>query len=556
MAPASPSVRQPRIRSGLGPRVLLVLCGAAVGLLLVEGIARVVTDPPRYHLNPILEHDSKLGFRGRPGFERPANPSRGIPALRLNRDGFRGRPVPPAGSVAKGPRIALFGDSFLVGELLEEQELMSSLLEVSLRSQGLDAEVYNLSVVDYGTAQQLLLLREVGPGLVPDAVVLALYAPNDVANNALELALHTRVSAGDRIRPYLVADAGDLKVTWLEPLRSGLRNHLRIFGLLENALGRSSFGTKADTESVPQRLQSGRAPFEEWEIFQRPAAGSTWESAWAGTESLIRAFREESERLGARLLVLVIPQREQVQVSAKIVPNDIAARLWTQQPLDDLLDWNQPEERLTAFLAEEGIDARFLLPLLREAARNGTSVYLGDSHLAAPAHALAADVIARWYGGEAGQIALPSPTEGVPAPLFPASDWPPNVIDFKKRSFEPLLGDGWALWRPGARDEACGWRLFQRGLVVLPRGSGDFRVLGFLPRDLARPVLLEVAVVGMPKRTFRIEEPGRFELRIKRESGEPLVSGDGLAAVFLGGRDAPRGLGPWIQQVGFEAEPP
>ena len=92
--------------------------------------------------------------------------------------------------------------------------ILSGQLEIRLAERGQPARVHDLAVVDYGTAQELLWLRERAAGLAYDTLVVALYPGNDFANNTPALAGRTGVSPGDALRPYLVPRAGggfDLK---------------------------------------------------------------------------------------------------------------------------------------------------------------------------------------------------------------------------------------------------------------------------------------------------------------------------------------------------------
>jgi len=181
----------------------LGLAGAALLCLalLLEVAARLLLAPARYHDAP-LHYDPLLGFRGIPGLRVERFDAEGAYPFELNAQGFRGRSL-PAGPAPEGTlRIVFLGDSFLVGEGVRAEALLTSRLEMDLSARGFDAEVYNLSAIDYGTTQQLMLLDEYGPRIHPDVVVLAFFTGNDVINNALELAGRSIVSRGDPLRPW------------------------------------------------------------------------------------------------------------------------------------------------------------------------------------------------------------------------------------------------------------------------------------------------------------------------------------------------------------------
>jgi hypothetical protein len=153
-------------RRGRLPRQLgLTLLGAATGLTLAEVGARLLLPPPRTHTTPLELHGER-GFRGVPGTRLPFSDERGDFAFVLGPEGFRGRELPGAPGAER--RVVFLGDSFLMGLGLREEELVPARAERALREQGLAAEVYNLSSIDYRTGQDLLLLDRFGVRVSPD----------------------------------------------------------------------------------------------------------------------------------------------------------------------------------------------------------------------------------------------------------------------------------------------------------------------------------------------------------------------------------------------------
>ena len=100
-----------------------------------------------------------------------------------NSQGFRGL---KEYSVEKRPdtyRVVVLGDSVALGYGVGDDETFSALLEREL-SRTRPAEVINMGVSGFGTAEELILLRNVGLKYDPDLVILA-YFPNDPYNNAV-----------------------------------------------------------------------------------------------------------------------------------------------------------------------------------------------------------------------------------------------------------------------------------------------------------------------------------------------------------------------------------
>jgi hypothetical protein len=537
----------------------LLLAGGAVcaALLLAEGVARVLLDPPRYHRGP-AEFHPVLGFRGIPDLRYPVPTRHGGHAVELSGDGFRGRQIPAAPAPSGVTRVALVGDSFLVGEAVPQEQLVTSLLEASLAARGVEAEVYNLSAIDYGTGQELLLLEGFAPRLRPDVVVLAFYAGNDVANNSLALSGRTRVSPGDPIRPYVEPRADGLHVAYRDPWRAFLRRHSRLFATLERRFlglgtGRAFMGSDPErrTARPAERLEKGGAPREHLEVFRRHEPGHRWEQAWAETFALLRAFRDRCQALGARMLVLVIPSIHQVQQTPLSVRYEVEARAHAGRPLRTLLDWNLPEQRLLRFFRREDIEARLLLGPLREAARAGSRPYARDLHFGRRGHELAADVVRAWLLREAGDTG-PEPPSGTAVSW--RTDARATLLDFRAADHLERLGDGWMAWIPHRTDGAWGWRIGRSALVALRPTGGDLVVRGWVPEAAPLPLELSIEIIGSSLHTRRVERHGPFEIRIER----PRIaarSDDGYVAVVLApdARQRWRGLpiGLLVQAIGF-----
>ena len=106
--------------------------------------------------------------------------------VNINREGFRDHEheiEKPDNTV----RIAVLGDSMAESFSVPIEHTFWSVLEDRLAScgtfSGRDVEVLNFSVSGYGTAQELLTLRNNALKYSPDIVLLAFYTGNDVWNN-------------------------------------------------------------------------------------------------------------------------------------------------------------------------------------------------------------------------------------------------------------------------------------------------------------------------------------------------------------------------------------
>lgn len=556
---------------GSGPRraarKALVLCAAGLAALgLLETVVRHVTGPLCFFSDGHLPFDRDLGFRPTANVNSVSTDGEGDFPFRTNSLGFRGPELPPPGQPkpAGVERIVFVGDSMLHAWAVRDEQLMTERTRAAIEREGRNAEVYNLSCSDYGTGQELLLFRKYGRDLAPDAVVLELYTGNDVNNNGLELAGRWTPPAGDYLRPYLVPDGeGGLDTRHVHPVRSFLRRHLEAFALAELMLLRH--GARHDVSWLQpwppalekrERIRSGRAPHEQYEIYREHPPGAPWESAWLATEAILRAFREECRVLGTRFLVLVIPQRDEVQLDGLGVSLDLTVQSEIQRSIDTLLDWNLPERRLAAFFEREGIEARFLLDPLREATTPDSLLYVMDGHLSGQAHGIAADEVAGWYlGREGGHAGVTTETR---VATLPDPEHAPALLDFRKGDLRPFIVwdfHGWRTNRPGV---GRGWMTGQIPQVLLPACTGDLVVRGWLPQEAPLPFALSLEVSKFRKQDFLLERSGPFELRLPSPIPAHLARRAFYLPVAL--RVARpyrppgdvRQFGVFLQQIGFE----
>ncbi len=94
-----------------------------------------------------------------------------------NSQGFRGKREYSLEKPPNTNRIVVLGDSVTLGHGVEDEETFSAVLEKRL-SQIKPTEVINMGVSGFGTAEELIQLRNVGLKYNPDLAILA-YFPND-----------------------------------------------------------------------------------------------------------------------------------------------------------------------------------------------------------------------------------------------------------------------------------------------------------------------------------------------------------------------------------------
>jgi len=159
----------------------LLLVWLLVPLLVAEGALRIrhrLREKPEDYGLIMASECRERRYQYRPGF---TGLSHGNHHVRINSLGFRGREYPKK-KAADTRRILILGDSVAYGLFSEEEHLFATRLEMLLnqRDDGWRYEVLNAAVSGYNTENELGTLRQMGPRVEPDLVVLQTCI-NDIA---------------------------------------------------------------------------------------------------------------------------------------------------------------------------------------------------------------------------------------------------------------------------------------------------------------------------------------------------------------------------------------
>jgi hypothetical protein len=407
-----------RIRNMLG-KGLLVFLSTLLTLVVLESGMRIFgpPSPPREDdLRTYTEYDPVLGWKGRASARGRYDTLRFSIGVTHNSGGWRddeplesssgpgsnGAGADPGGSpVDAAPQVALLGDSFAWGYGVERQDRFSDRLEAFLRGWN----VQNYGVCGYGTDQELLVLRQSALKIAPKLVIVEFAIGNDLDN-----IMSTK--AYKLPKPSFVLADGALRLTgvpvprienWQRAARTELRDfmtvHLRIYawarsrwgGLRSRALG--LFGIVRDGAN-----QKGRLRLYERDASPRYAGG------WALAEALLGAMRDDAAGAGARLVVLVVPDRLQVEDS-------LWEELVHELDLDPAgYDRDLPDRRLKEIADRLGIPIVDPLARQRRLAAQGHLLFIpGDRHWNAEGHAVAADALGEVVAPILEALARPSP---------------------------------------------------------------------------------------------------------------------------------------------------
>lgn len=281
----------------------------------------------------------------------------------INGEGFRDRDhaiEKPADTF----RIAVLGDSMSEAFAVELERTYWSVLGQALRScaqyANKNVEVLNFSVSGYGTAQQLITLRQNALKYEPDIVLLGFFAANDVWNNHKPLDGHE-----DRV--YFQLRDGKLRLddTNVQSTRFKLKAWRRNFG---NALVNASYTLQLAREFYYRTKSAKKAARQNedhvfdirdagYKIFSPPTA-EEWRQAWAVTENLIHAIKTESESRNAHFWLV------NLTAPAQVYPDERVRKSFADAL--DVADLDYPERRLGQLADAGKMFATNLVPALRD----------------------------------------------------------------------------------------------------------------------------------------------------------------------------------------------
>jgi hypothetical protein len=373
-------------------RGLLIVLGLALPLLALEAILRLFGPivPGNYETAVWAEGHPVVGHFHVPGSSSWVREPEFITYLRFNQFGLRGAEI-DSEKRPEARRILLLGDSFLEAKQVRESETLASRLAALLELRRPRArELLNSGTFDWSQVHELLYLRHAGPTLKPDLVVQFFYVGNDVG----DVWPRSRRELREIERPVATVD-DDGRLRWPEWHRRVPTQQEAIFG----EISRHSTVYHAYETGVQDKLryrerdgQGVEAQMLQVFTFKETPQRSR---AWETVEALLLETRDEAERQGAEYALVIVPGKWQVH------REDWQALLDARgEPDDDRWVLRGPNRRLTQIAAAHNIPVLNLLPVLRDAAREGRRLYFGvDIHWNASGHEVAARAVADFLAG-------------------------------------------------------------------------------------------------------------------------------------------------------------
>jgi hypothetical protein len=395
-------------------KLLLIAFGLSCGALGAEIALRIAG----YSYPEFYQPDQSRGYALRPNMEGRYR-KEGDALVRINSDGLRDREhviAKPAGTI----RIAVMGDSYPEAFPVPVEEAFWSIMEEKLQECGAfggkPVEVINFGVSGYGTAQELITLREHVWQYAPDIVMLTVTTNNDISDNLRALKKTDEV-------PYFVYREGKLalddsfretrgfRLRQSLPNRIGrwIKDHSRLIQAINQGhhgfkiwlAARRARNAPATQTGPAAETKSVAAASEELgidNVVYREPGDQVWNEAWQVTEGLVRQMRDEVMTHGAKFMVVTLSNGIQVYPDA-----NVRQIFLKRVGASDLF---YPDNRLKGLCEREKIPVVTLAPQLRDYADqhqvflHGFGANLGNGHWNQLGHRVAAESIAqRLCGG-------------------------------------------------------------------------------------------------------------------------------------------------------------
>ena len=412
-SPASPPEDSKRAKRRVRrARLLLLLASFLFCVTVIEiGLRIVGFSYPRFYIV-----DARRGYSLRSGVSGWYR-NEGGSYVRINSDGLRDREH----SKTKPPntlRVAVLGDSYAEALQVPFESSFCAVLEKKLRecqaSSGRDVEVINFGVSGYGTAQELITLRDRVWQYSPDIVLLTITTNNDISDNVRELKRVDQIPFFIWRDGVLVEDQTFLKSTafkirqsFIGTLGRWFRDHLRVVQGIDLAIHNYKLtrlvrkATPPAQPTPPNQPQSNSSPESspppatdvgiDNQIYREPK-DQVWNNAWRTTEALIKIMSDEVRAHGAKFLVLTLSNGIQVTPT----PQTRVAFLQKVGARDIFY----PDNRIRDYCEQQQIPVLTLAPSLQKYAESnnaflhGFGENLGNGHWNTLGHYIAAELTA------------------------------------------------------------------------------------------------------------------------------------------------------------------
>ena len=313
--------------------------------------------------------------------------------IRIDERGLRAHSLPANTKLQTG--LVVLGDSFTFARETPTERIFTQQLQVLVNQRDVRVDVLNAGVPGYGTAQQLLLMRELRESGIASPTYLLMFFTNDILDN---LCLSYGNLAPQPARPcFVLGAAGELVLAHRPEKRFDSNEE----SLTQEQSGGQGFRTVAVAKGLAEQWLQTKPSLVRMlghvgvhpQVARLPGLLNGWyrdDTSVRGTaltRALIRELQLEIGRSGGRLIVSMVPSPFQVY-PATYLPllresfpgNELVARF----SQDMLL----PQRVIREICAEAGIPFQDLYQTF--AAHNDTPLFIPrDGHLNERGHDVA-----------------------------------------------------------------------------------------------------------------------------------------------------------------------
>jgi hypothetical protein len=287
-----------------------------------------------------------------------------IKAIAINQAGMRSASEYSLVPIKNGPRIALLGDSFIMGREVSDGEEAAAAISRQL----LEGDALNFGVPGYGSIQQLYTYELKARNYSPDIVVLAFLEVNDVEDNS---DIITAAAGWGSLRPMFDTE-GELippdPNAWSlmmgrssgGDLHYSLRRYSYIYFILDKVIMR--------VRRVANRTWGVGAPSQEASIYEdywwakdnvlmhsgvyQSPPDPVWQQAWNDTELAIERLNQMVTEDGRKFVLMLLPSTGSSY--SALLPGLYADVIGEEIPDD--IDLMYPRNRLRHFTTAQGIE--------------------------------------------------------------------------------------------------------------------------------------------------------------------------------------------------------
>ncbi len=297
------------LKKTLIPIILsLILAGLACELVARVFFAERITLFPRYHTK--ADYGSFVLRKTRPNTVFWHESVDGRWKFTINAQGFRDERDYPYAKTAGRLRVITLGDSQTQGYEVRQDETYSAGLENYLRHRKLDAEVFNMGISGFGTAEVLAFLESEGLRYRPDVVVYGLYA-NDFRDNVRAGLYKLQSGRLEVAKREHAPFAGISEIYYALPPLRWLSEHSYAFSITINTIANSL------------RRQNKRADEEQAALEYAIPVGQMTGVERELMQALIARMYEVCKANGIRLVIMDLPELATPRHFKSSVPDEM-----------------------------------------------------------------------------------------------------------------------------------------------------------------------------------------------------------------------------------------